>query len=179
MMSIVEFIKQNQRSRQERRREREARRHDATMCFGCVPMCSGGEDLEHTAFRPSLKHTEHGVPCVPHPWQEGCQGGVGPGCVWVPGGGPLARHGTGAAGRQQAVRLRPELPRAGRRQTGPAPRSSRMNTASHGPRRTSAKAECARCRAHMVAPCLGAALVGRGPSCCEGMSCAWQRTMLP
>ena len=86
---------------------------------------------------------------------------------------------TGAAGRRQAVRLRPELPRAGRRQTGPAPRSSRMNTASHGPRQTSAKAECARCRAHMVAPCLGAALVGRGPSCCEGMSCAWQRPMLP
>ena len=99
---------------------------------------------------------------------------VGPGWRAV---GP-SRH-TGVAGRQQAVRLRPELPRAGRRQTGPAPRSSRMNTASHGPRRTSAKAKCARCRAHMVAPCLGAALVGRGPSCCEGMSCAWQRTMLP
>ena len=33
-------------------------------------------------------------------------------------------------GRRQAVRLRPELPRVGRLQTGPAPRRSRMNAAS-------------------------------------------------
>jgi len=37
---------------------------------------------------------------------------------------------TGAVGRRQAVRLRPVLPRAGRLQTEPAPRSSRMNAAS-------------------------------------------------
>ena len=42
-----------------------------------------------------------------------------------------------------------------------------------GPRRTSAEAECRRCRTHMVAPCSGGrALVGGGPPRCQRISCA-------
>ena len=56
---------------------------------------------------------------------NGCAGAANPPCMLL-GRRLVWPWCTGAAGRRQAVRLRPELPRAGRLQTGPAPRSSRM-----------------------------------------------------
>ena len=69
--------------------------------------------------------------------------------------GPAGRR-TRAVGQIQAVRLRPELPRAGRLQTGRRPGDPDKCHKRHGPRRLSAEAECRRCRTHMVAPFLGA-----------------------
>ena len=132
-----------------RRRSRDpglcARGPCARCAFVCVPLNGEGE---RAARLPACDCWGITVPWLgAWPWWA-----VLPPCVL--GQRPVVAHGCSRP--WQAVRLRPELPRAGRLQTGPAPRRSRMNTASVMardellPRRSAGG-----CRTCMVAPCFG------------------------
>ena len=93
-----------------------------------------------------------------------------------------------AVGRRQVVRLRPELPGTGGQTAdrAGAPEIQNECRKRHGPRRTSAEAECRRCRTHMVAPCLGhhwsvvvpsGTVVSASPMRGNGRCCPGSRTV--